>query len=221
MNKPAEKSDPYRTIARYFPWMNAVLNWFLRQMQTDLLYVLREKDLSRVLDLGCGTGELARFLANAGCNSVCLDLSAAMLAQASAKAGMRPGYSLVRADGGHLPFKPSFDAAVMRFVFHEMDPTLREAVWEEIHRILLPAGLLIFIDFSLPENAGIYGRAGRLLIRNIEYQMNRIHPPHYNNYMHLMQNGGIVSWVREHSGNIFRQYSYAGGNLAMIAVHKK
>ncbi len=100
----------------------------LGDTRRDMIRVLKAHGLSRVLDLGCGTGDLSRILADHGFRPVGLDVSPAMLARAKGTAEGFPSFPLILGDGAHLPFRPLFDAAVMRFVFHEMDPLLREAV---------------------------------------------------------------------------------------------
>jgi len=83
-----------------------------------------------VLDIGCGTGNLARALPTSvswfGC-----DLSPTMLRDAP-----RPA---VRADAGNLPFTgDSFDAATAMYMLYHLDDPL-DAI-REAHRVLKPGG---------------------------------------------------------------------------------
>jgi ubiquinone/menaquinone biosynthesis C-methylase UbiE len=95
----------------------------------------------RVLDLGCGTGQLTARLRRAlpraaviGC-----DFSRGMLDHAARRA---PGLLLVRGDAQRLPLRPeSFDAVVSTEAFHWFpDP---DAALGEIHRVLAPGGRLL------------------------------------------------------------------------------
>jgi SAM-dependent methyltransferase len=84
-----------------------------------------------VLDIGCGEGELARYLPDGAW--IGLDNSRAMLARAP-----RPN---VVGDAAALPFpERSFDSAALLYVlYHLPDPVQALA---EAHRVLRPGGLL-------------------------------------------------------------------------------
>lgn len=65
-------------------------------------------DTTRVVELGCGTGQLARRLADAGCDVTAVDLS-----QANAERTAAKGVSAVVADFARLPFAAgAFEAAL-------------------------------------------------------------------------------------------------------------
>jgi len=215
-NKP--QFDPYRRIARFFPLIGGLLEGFIGTIRKDMLRLLRQKGQSRILDLGCGTGDLSRIFADEGFRPVGLDLSRGMLARARITADRFPFFPLVLGDAAHLPFKPLFDAAVMRFVFHEMDAGQREVVWKELLRVIRPGGLLILIDFTVPEERGLYARLGAFMIHFIEHRMVSIHPPHYLNFRDLMDKGGASAWFARQGIEVAESRRYFGGSIGLIAV---
>lgn len=94
----------------------------------------------RILDLGCGKGRFARALSGQGASVVGLDLSAAMLNEAT-------GIERVRASARRLPFRPaSFDGVVAVEVFEHLARQSLDEVCAEIRRVLRPGGKLIVVD---------------------------------------------------------------------------
>ncbi len=99
----------------------------------------------RVLEVGCGAASCARWLTAQGAYAVGFDLSAGMLAEATA-AGERSGVPvpLVQADAEALPFADaSFDIACSAF---GAVPFVADSagVMREVARVLRPGGRWVF-----------------------------------------------------------------------------
>ncbi len=210
--------DAYRSIARFFPALDFILDAFLRSARDDLIAFLKREDLHKVLDLGCGTGGLSRILADRGFSPVCLDVSEAMLERAERNSCRPPQFSVVHSKGGSLPFGAEFDASVMRFVLHEMSPAVREATLGELRRVVRPGGFMIFIDFIRPDNDSFYPRLGASLIRFIESRMTRVHAAHYENFSDLMAQGGALKWLETRCGKAHMLRTYFGANIGLIGI---
>ncbi len=94
----------------------------------------------RVLDLGCGKGRFARSLSERGAGVIGLDLSAAMLAEAT-------DLNRVRGSARHLPFGPaSFDAVIAVEIFEHLAPRSIDQVCDEVRRVLRPGGVFVMVD---------------------------------------------------------------------------
>ena len=97
----------------------------------------------RVLDLCCGTGQLARWLTAFGFEVVGLDGSEAMLDHAKRNA---PKAELVCKDARSFSFKQPFDAVLSTFDsinhFASLDDVSR--VFENVHAALEPGGMFVF-----------------------------------------------------------------------------
>ena len=106
---------------------------------------------ARVLDLGCGEGQVARALAAGGASLIGLDPSRNQLANASALGG---GPSFVCAAGEWLPIATgSLDAVLCCLAIEHSDDT--DAVLEEVARVLAPGGtFLLLINHPMYQGPG-------------------------------------------------------------------
>jgi len=128
-----------------------------------------------VLDLCCGTGDLAFSLAHsARARIIGADFSHAMLVRARAKSNSLPArsgatsatpMSFFEADALRLPFAgASFDLITTAFGFRNL--ANYEAGLGEIHRLLKPGGTLAILEFTEPPD-GLLGDLYRWYFRNV------------------------------------------------------
>lgn len=132
----------------------------------------------RVLEIGCGTGNLTilakRFHPDA--EVLGLDPDPNALARAGRKAG-RARLS-IRLDHGfaqELPYPDaSFDRVLSAFMFHHLGPEEKEEALREVRCVLKPGGSLHLLDFER-EKAHSDGFIARLPHRNHRHEHPRIH----------------------------------------------
>lgn len=123
---------------------------------------------ARVLEIGCGTGELAAMLVSRGVIVDGFDLSPAMVAVAAERIeseGLQGRFSvkLMGVDGmDDLP-ELSYDGVVATLVLSELSNDERGFTLRHTYRVLKPGGILAVADEVLPRSA--VGRAAQALIR--------------------------------------------------------
>lgn len=211
--------DAYASVARHLAAAERMEEWALARIRRDVVRLLAQRGLPRVLDLACGTGPFSRRAADAGLAPVALDLSPTMLALAARKGEREPRFPVVLADAGRLPFRAEFDAVVLSLALHEMAPRLRERVWSEMRRVLRPGGCLVLIDFTAPPGArGPMARCARAFIAFLERQMARVHPPHYEGYLSYMAQGALGGWLRAHGVSPLVERGYFWGSIGYAVV---
>lgn len=122
-----------------------------RPIHDAVLAALATERCARILDIGCGTGRLAKRLAAAptvgtvvGC-----DFSGGMLAHAAERLQGVANTALVRGDATRLPFAAgAFDAAVSTEAFHWFPD--QDAALRDLRRVLRPGGRLLLALVSPP-----------------------------------------------------------------------
>jgi demethylmenaquinone methyltransferase/2-methoxy-6-polyprenyl-1,4-benzoquinol methylase len=124
---------------------------------------------ARVLDLCCGTGDLAlafRKEAPVGAEIVGSDFVPEMLERARAKAAATgAGITFVEADALALPFKDgSFDLVSCSFGFRNLANYERGML--EILRVLRPGGAAAILEFAEPRGK-LFGGLYRLYFRQV------------------------------------------------------
>jgi demethylmenaquinone methyltransferase/2-methoxy-6-polyprenyl-1,4-benzoquinol methylase len=165
----AKVREMFTRIAPRYDQLNHLLS-----LQLDRLWRARAAKhlrpiLSRpdalVLDLCCGTGDLAFSLARSGNARIvgadfahtmlvrAKEKSAALVASASGNSAM--ALSLFEADAMRLPFaEASFDLVTTAFGFRNLSNY--EAGLREIQRVLKPGGTVAILEFAEPPN-GLLG----------------------------------------------------------------
>lgn len=105
----------------------------------------------RALDLGCGTGTNALYLARHGWEVVGVDFSAPAIAAANAKLGGRDRVTFLQGDVTDLSalgVVGPFDLALDIGCFHGLSPSSRDRYAREVGRCLRPGALQMIFGFG-------------------------------------------------------------------------
>lgn len=112
------------------------------QDPNDVLAAAVDLDGAAVLDVGCGEGELVRWMRDRGARAVGAECGPEMLARAHAADPEHPE-AYVDAPGQALPFADrSFDAVVFSASLHHVPVAEIPAAVAEARRVLRPGGIL-------------------------------------------------------------------------------
>ena len=129
--------------AAYDRWYATPLGQLVDRVEKEALFgLLPELPGCRVLEVGCGTGNISLALARRGAEVVGLDISAPMLAAAREKARREAlPLSLIRAMAGSLPFAAESFDGVISILALDFIPEREKAVREMV-RVLRAGGFL-------------------------------------------------------------------------------
>jgi SAM-dependent methyltransferase len=115
-----------------------------KPLDRALLSAFAEECRGPILEVGCGPGQIARFLRDRGADVQGIDLSPEMIAEARRK---NPDVEFTVADMHRLPHADQSLAGIVSFyaIVHS-----RELDFRELHRVLRPGGLAL-IAFHVGE----------------------------------------------------------------------
>jgi demethylmenaquinone methyltransferase/2-methoxy-6-polyprenyl-1,4-benzoquinol methylase len=150
MAAPAGKhvQSMFGEIAERYDFLNGFLSfgvdriWRRRAIKSA---AVRAND--KVLDLCCGTGDLALAFASEGCETTGADFTYQMLAKAPSKAEKKKvRVDWVQADAQQLPFADdSFNVVSIAFGIRNVENV--ELAIQECHRVLQEGGRLVVLEF--------------------------------------------------------------------------
>jgi len=147
----------FSSVAEKYDLMNDLMSGGLHRLwKRRMLNVAEVQSDSRVLDVAAGSGDIAIGLIKkmGGDGRVVLtDLNGSMLAEGARRmvnAGVLPGRAdCIQSDGTTLPFADeSFDVVSIAFGIRNFVDI--EAGLKEFHRVLVPGGQFICLEFSRP-----------------------------------------------------------------------
>jgi demethylmenaquinone methyltransferase/2-methoxy-6-polyprenyl-1,4-benzoquinol methylase len=190
----------FHTISGRYDFITRFLSFGQDQAWKEQLMSLADlRPGVRVLDLACGTGDLAFLAASRGASVVGLDFTPSMIDLARAKPeGARVTWLV--GDMGALPVSgASFDRITTGYGIRNV-PDLATSLGE-MHRVLRPGGRLCVLDFDRPESP---------LLRSIYLT-------------HLTIVGSTVGWLLHGDPNTYRyipesirRYPGARGVVALL-----
>ncbi len=122
----------------------------------------------KTIDMGCGAGNYAIYLASVGFDVTGVDISPSAIALAEANAKQK-GVTcrFVAADvlGGLAEITETFDFAYDWSLLHHVFPNDRKQYVETVHRLLVPGGKYLSVCFSEKDTG--FGGTGRFRMTSI------------------------------------------------------
>ena len=144
------------TVAHHWdPQLYEAQHSFVWNYGRGLIDLLAPKSGERILDVGCGTGQLTSEIASLGAETLGIDASPDMIGQARQNfpSRNRPQLKFALVDAAQMPFDAEFDAVFSNAALHWMLDT--EAVVKAIAHALKPFGRLVL-------ECGGKGNVGRI-----------------------------------------------------------
>jgi demethylmenaquinone methyltransferase/2-methoxy-6-polyprenyl-1,4-benzoquinol methylase len=163
---PTQNSQPlhgmFTAVPPHYDIVNRIITLGLdKRWRRQATKTCLENKPQRILDLGCGTGDLTiniAKIADKDTDITGLDYSQPMLERAQQKAtksGVRKLIHFIHGEATKLPFPDShFDCVGISFAFRNLTykNPLAAAHFAEVKRVLKPGGRYVILESSQPEN---------------------------------------------------------------------
>ena len=137
-------------LAARYDAINTALFWPTggsRRLRQRLVDALDVRAGQRVVDLGCGTGQVTARLLAAGAEVIAVDALSEMLARTRRRA---PGATLIQGDVVETDVGGGFERVVLSFVLHNFDAEGRVRLLRRAAEALAPGGRIGLLDWDLP-----------------------------------------------------------------------
>ncbi len=155
-SKKEQVEQMFDTISGNYDGLNRVISLGSDvRWRKKVIKMIAAREPESVLDIATGTGDLALQFANStnASSIVGLDISEGMLSVARKKSeenGLADRIDFIKGDSEALPFEDnSFEAITVSFGIRNFEDL--EKGLAEIYRVLVPGGLFVILETSVPE----------------------------------------------------------------------
>ncbi|MBV5282381.1 MAG: class I SAM-dependent methyltransferase [Paludibacter sp.] len=142
----AEAHEFDSIIVKLIPYYDQMINALIDSIQFDRF------DSIRIIDLGCGTGTIAKRLADRFPNSkiVCLDIASKMIEIAKYKLLDHKNTEFIVGDFSKIDFKEQFDVVVSSLALHHIETdNEKKEFYTKIFNVLANSGQFVNADVVL------------------------------------------------------------------------
>ena len=176
-------------MATWNPSLYQTSHSFVWEFGREVIQLLAPQPGERILDVGCGTGQLTRAIADAGATVVGVDHSPEMIADARRN---YPGLEFDVADAAALPYTEAFDAVFSNAALHWVRDA--EGAIAGVRRALKPGGRFV-AEFGGQGNVEGLVRAVYGALRELGFaEPQRLNPwyfPSVGEYATLLERYGL------------------------------
>jgi 16S rRNA A1518/A1519 N6-dimethyltransferase RsmA/KsgA/DIM1 with predicted DNA glycosylase/AP lyase activity len=163
---------------------------------------------ANVLEVGCGTGELASALLQKGINSyVGVDLNSKMIKAARGKVD-HPNFEFIADDFLNIQVGSKFDYAIFPMIIHSIDKQLAIALLTKACSV---ARVIIIADYLVPQPRNYKGMLVLLIERLAGVE-------HFRNFQRFKVMGGAKYYASNIPSHIIHRAEYEVFNILSLSV---
>lgn len=170
--------------------------------------LLKDFNCNKVLEVGCGSGNLSKYFVEAGYDYIGTDLSESMLKIAREN---DPKSQFLQRDMRELGFENEFDAVLITgrsFTYMTTNDDIKKAL-ESVNRTLKPNGIFIFDNFNAPEiftnfksqmeQVSVYNGRTYRRVSNNSFNLETGWTWNWNAEYFIEENGRVIDIIKDNS----------------------
>lgn len=193
---------------QYLNWYDIFISPLLKGLQKSILSQIDEGD--SVLEVGCGTGQLAKALYQKGVNKyIGVDLNPDVIKIASRKV-ISKSFEFIAADFLDLRLNRKYDLAIFPMIIHSIPQELGENLIKKASKF---ANKIIVADYLVPQPKNYKA----LIVRIIEWLAGK---EHFSSFKHYKDFNSIRS-IAENIGLIeLQKIDYEVFQISIFEVER-
>lgn len=190
----------------YKNWYDIVISPLLSGLTSRVVETIGQG--ANVLEVGCGTGELASTLMRKGVNSyVGVDVNPKMIKVARAKID-HPNFEFIADDFLNIQVGSKFDYAIFPMIIHSIDKQLAIALLTKACSV---ARVIIIADYLVPQPRNYKGMLVLLIERLAGVE-------HFTNFQRFKVMGGARYYASYIPSHIIHRADYEVFNVLSLSV---
>ncbi len=154
--------DFYNSIStKYTALLDRAIPRYREMLQTMLDYLPKDCKPNRILELGCGTGNLTEHVLNKFPDSelTLVDISEDMLKECKSKFKNKTSLVYYQVDFKDLAFEVnSFDLIISSIAIHHLEDMNKQVLFRKLYSYLKPNGIFTYADQCKGRTKGIYDK---------------------------------------------------------------
>jgi len=197
---------------RFAGLYDLAFNPVLKHVHQRIVQLMKNYECQSIVDLGSGTGALARTLAKNGFSVTGIDTSSQMIAVAREKSP--DSLRFIHADITSIDHSDMmFDAANISLVLHPNSAETITKIVMKAKKLIKPNGVIFITDYG--NGTGFSGKIASGLMQMIESFTREDHRRNYFSFMKLKGTHMFSSWSEL---SVIENYHYFKGALQTIIV---
>ena len=188
LDKPKEVNDVFTSVSNKYDVMNDIMSFGLHRLwKKQFIRLCNIKSQKNVLDIACGTGDIALELIkkNPSIELTCLDPNREMIEICKEKfinKGITNIHYQIKGIEEYKPGDKKFDLITVTFGFRNF--TNHKIALQNIIQLLEPGGLFLIMDFKKPRNQ-LYSKLFKFYTLNIIPNIGKLIAKDESSYRYL------------------------------------